>query len=132
MKHRFLHIISFAIVFFAISLWNACTYEKGKPIAPVTSDACDTAVYKYSGVISDIIQTNCAIQGCHDGSTGLGGVTLTSYEEVKAKVDDNRLIARMLDLNGSGGQWNGMPQSGKLPDTTLAKVQQWITEGSCP
>ena len=127
MKHRFLHIISFAIVFFAISLWNACTYEKGKPIAPVTSDACDTAVYKYSGVISDIIQTNCAIQGCHDGSTGLGGVTLTSYEEVKAKVDDNRLIARMID--GSGGF---MPPSGKLPDTTLAKVQQWITEGTCP
>ena len=124
MKQHFFHNVIIAIVVVCVCFWNSCTYDKDE-IAPIQEGACDSVMYKFSGDISDIILSNCAIQGCHD-ATGIGGVTLTTYDEVKAKVDDNRLVVRMVD--GSGGY---MPPSGKLPDSTLAKVQQWISEGAC-
>tara|TARA_B100000809_G_C14855887_1_gene430060 strand:- start:123 stop:524 length:402 start_codon:yes stop_codon:yes gene_type:complete len=109
--------------------YNSCTYDKGA--AP---NGCDTTQYTYTKAgIDTIIQTYCSIQACHDGSdkhSSKGGVILTTYQEVKNKVDDGRIEARMISADNP----NAMPPPttvGKLPDSTLAKVQQWLSEGAC-
>jgi len=109
---------------YLVAIFSSCTYDKGvDDLQP--SNQCDTAAYTYTTDIDLIIQTNCAFSGCHDGQTGIGGVKLTNYQEVKNKVDDGRLKMRMI----MGPSF--MPPTGKLPDTTLAKVQQWLDEGAC-
>ena len=108
---------------------NSCSYDKGQEPTPVSQ--CDTVQYTYTANIEAIFQGNCALSGCHDALTGIGGVQLTTYQEVKNKIDDGRITARMLD--GVGGYMPPDPplSGGKLPDSTLAKVQQWINEGTC-
>ena len=119
---------SIGIILSVAMVFNSCTYEKGGEPSPV--DQCDSVQYTYTGNIEAIFQVNCATSGCHDAQTGQGGVKLTTYQEVKSKVDAGRISARMLDGNPSF-----MPPppdgSGKLPDSTLAKVQKWIDEGAC-
>ena len=110
-------------------LINSCSYDKGAELTP--SGQCDTAQYTYKANIEAIFQASCALSGCHDAQTGIGGVQLTTYLEVKEKVDAGSISARML--NGVGGYMPPDPplSGGKLPDSTLAKVQQWINEGAC-
>jgi hypothetical protein len=70
------------------------------------------------------MQANCATSGCHV-SGGTGPTDFTAYAGIKTDADNGTLKKRMIDGNPSF-----MPTSGKLPDSTLNKVQCWLDNGA--
>ena len=97
--------------------------NKDEASAPGTFD-CSTVDHTWSGAVENIIDTKCAISGCHvSGVTGNG--IFTSYSAVKAKVDNGTFEARTL-VNRT------MPPSTKpdLDSTTLNQLQCWFDAGA--
>jgi hypothetical protein len=103
--------------------WGEWIYIDNVSIAASSgSNGCDTVTYAKS--IQPIIQTQCAIQGCHV-SGGSGPTNFSTYAGVKLDVDNGNLKKRMIDGNPSI-----MPASGKLPDAMINKVQCWLDAGA--
>ena len=89
------------------------------------ASACDTVTTTFSGSVKTIINTNCI--GCHGGALPQGGVNLSTYTGVKAKVDDGRLWGALNHLPG----YSPMPKGGfKLSDCEIAQFRKWITAGA--
>jgi hypothetical protein len=85
---------------------------------------CDTLNVTYSGTIRPLLQTKC--QGCHQGSSGGGGVDLSTYTGVASAVFSGRLMGSVEHLSG----FSPMPKNGaKLPDCDLAKLRIWVNAG---
>lgn len=82
---------------------------------------CDSLSVKFATDITPIIQVNCAITGCHDGTSAPGN--FTTYAGIKAKVDDGKLRSRVLTIKD-------MPPVGPLPDSSLQKIECWINDGA--
>lgn len=114
--------------------YNSCTYDKGENAAP--KGQCDTTQYAYTMAgIDTIIQTNCAIQTCHDAQAAANGLDLTSYSTLMA--GGNSGAAVVPGNRNSSLLWNyvnngAMPPA---PDTLLATdielIGKWIDEGAC-
>ncbi len=85
---------------------------------------CDTANPTYTATIQPMINQNCI--GCHGSSSPSGGVSLTSYEQVKAVATKGSLEGTM---NQSGG-YAVMPPAGKLDTCKLNQVAKWIRNGA--
>jgi len=81
---------------------------------------CDTTIFTYSGAIDKIITNNC--KGCHSGPTPQKNVSLTNYNEVKAIVNDGRLL-NVLQASNTFPQ---MPPSQKLSDCNITQIKKWI------
>lgn len=80
----------FAYYILAILL-SACTYKKVESANP-----CENVNSKYAQSIVSIIQTRCAIPGCHNGdSTSVGN--FNNYAEIKMRVDNGQFKLRVLD-----------------------------------
>lgn len=80
----------------------------------------------YTNTISSIISTNCI--SCH-GSTPTNGapISLDTYAKVKAAVQNNGLISRISQAQGTSGM---MPKDGtRLPQATIDKFTTWQNNG---
>ncbi|MBY0534482.1 MAG: SprB repeat-containing protein [Chitinophagaceae bacterium] len=69
-----------------------------------------------------VIQTNCAVSGCHSGGTPTGGLNFTN--DCTIVLNKDRIKARAIDANPSI-----MPPSGSLPQVDKDKIVAWITAG---
>lgn len=98
-----------------------CYYDNEEYLYPDTF--CDTSAVTWSGTIEPMIQSSCAIPGCH--VPGGQSPSLTSYTAVKAIADDGRL--RGVVINGSPFF---MPPSGKLPACDQNHLQAWLDAGA--
>jgi len=86
-------------------------------------NACDTSDIKFSTAVSLIIYNNC--KGCHSGSTPSKNIKLESYSDIRALVDDGRL------LNVINGQnYQQMPPSGKMEQCKIATITKWVNAGA--
>jgi len=107
---------------FAI-LWSTmtgCYYDKEEELYPFAS--CDTSAVTWSGTISPMLLTNCAISGCHvAGGTGPGD--LTAYTNVKTAVDNGRLRQEVVVRRT-------MPPSGSMSPCDREKIDTWIKNGA--
>lgn len=91
----------------------------------VCANMCDSSVFTFSGAIQPIIQNKC--QGCHSGTNAQGGIDLSTYNLVEAKVTDGKLWGSINQLAG----YSPMPKNGtKLSDCEIAQFQKWIAAGS--
>lgn len=79
----------------------------------------------YANDVLPIINTNCAVSGCHAGPTGAAGVVIDDYIQLKALVDDDRLVNVINNTNN----YSLMPPSG-LADSSIALIEQWVIEGA--
>jgi hypothetical protein len=90
------------------------------------SASCDTANITFQLSVQPIVQAKC--QGCHSSSAPQGGIDLSTYAGVKAKVTDGRLWGAINHLAG----FSPMPKNGnKLSDCEIATFRKWI-EGGAP
>lgn len=111
------YLCAFFLVYFS------CTKEKGKlPSAPgVTQSLCDSLNVKFSTDINPLIQSNCAIPGCHDASSAGGFDFTPGY----SAMDTARIRARVLDGNPSF-----MPPGNPLPTSERQKIECWLKAGA--
>ena len=89
------------------------------------SSMCDENSFTYSGTIKVLIANKC--QGCHSGGLPQGGIDLSTYNGVKAKIDDGRLWGA---INHQAG-FSPMPKNGtKLSECEINQFRKWIDAGA--
>lgn len=125
------HTIIAAATFGLCFLIYACDKKVGKepvsnPPASTTgsTNPCDNV--KYSTTIKPIIETKCAISGCHVSGFGFGD--FTTYAGLKQKIDDGTFKDRVFDPSA-----RSMPppaNGGVMPTATLALIQCWLDKGA--
>lgn len=69
-----------------------------------------------------VIQTNCAVTGCHTGPAPTGGINFSV--DCNIVLNKDRVKARAIDGNPSF-----MPPTGALPQTDRDKITAWINAG---
>jgi uncharacterized membrane protein len=103
--------------------FSGCYYDKDAILNPGTGGAainCTTTPAKFGADVNPIIQSKCAISGCHNAS-GAGGVILLNYNQISAAA--SRINVRAVVQKT-------MPSSGPLPKADLDKIQCWINSGA--
>jgi|ERR1041385_1592114 hypothetical protein len=82
---------------------------------------CDTSDIKFSTAINPIIQANCAVGGCHDGTVYTAD--FRTYQGVWDRVNDGTFRARVITIHA-------MPPVNKLSDCDYKKLQMWVDAGA--
>jgi hypothetical protein len=91
----------------------------------VCANMCDSSLFTYSGAIRPLVQNKC--QGCHSGTNAQGGIDLSTYTLLNAKVTDGKLWGSINQLPG----YSAMPKNGaKLSDCEIKQFQKWIAAGA--
>lgn len=87
---------------------------------------CDTVGMKFSANVVPILQAAC--YNCHSNANlSVSGVSLEGYSNVKARVDDGKLLGTITHASG----FTPMPQGGpKLSDCNINKIRSWIIRGA--
>jgi hypothetical protein len=120
------HLFLLLTIAFLLPL-SACFWDKKDKLYPASATGCDTtAAPTYSGLAKPILQSNCAISGCHD-ATASGGINLTTAAGAQAIARDGRL----LNAINHAGNVSPMPKNGaKLNDCTILAISRWVTAGA--
>lgn len=89
-------------------------------------NTCVTTNMKYSTDIAPIISANCF--ACHsNANASVSGFSLEGHSNLKAKVDDGRLVGAITHAAG----FAAMPQGGaKLSDCNINKIISWVNAGA--
>lgn len=94
------------------------------PQQPIST--CDTANISFSGKIQPILNQHCALSGCHQTGSSLGGYILDTYDGAKATANSNRLMGAIKWLPGH----SQMPKNAaKLSDCDILKIETWVNRG---
>ena len=108
-------------LFLALSIVvSGCYYDNVEELYSGSAD-CDVENVDYVTVIKPIIDTNCAISGCH--VPGTGEPDFTTYTGVKKAVDNGSIEDRVIVRKD-------MPPAGPLSSCNIAKIQAWIDKGA--
>jgi uncharacterized membrane protein len=79
----------------------------------------------YLGNIKAIIDSNCL--GCHSSPPVNGApFSLTTYNQVKNIAQSGSLLGTISRQTGESG---AMPPAGRIPQTSIDLISQWIDEG---
>lgn len=103
----------------ALLALNGCYYDNEEELYP--NSFCDTAAVTWSLTIQPLINTNCAIPGCH--VPGAQSPDLSTYEGVQS----NAASVRSVIVDGSPLI---MPPTGQLPSCDRLKVSRWVAGGA--
>lgn len=101
----------------ALVLLTGCYYDNEEELYPFSF--CDTENVTWANTIEPLMQTRCAIPGCH--VPGAQSPDLSTYAKVKSQADAGRIQARVID-----GAPSYMPPSGKLPPCEQEKLSIWL------
>lgn len=88
-------------------------------------DPCDLSAVTYSEDVSKIIETNCAVSGCHLSPNPAAGKDWSTYQAVFDNKDE---IKRRINL--PVGDPQHMPKFGELTECEIDKITTWIDNGA--
>lgn len=119
MNHRLLLYGSFYLM---LTL-SSCVSNVEEELYP--PDVCDTLNVTYSATVAPIIEQHCFT--CHGGTEPSSGIPLEGYDNLKVKVDDERLIGAIRHLP----DYTPMPQDAPaLSECNILKIEKWVAEGA--
>jgi mono/diheme cytochrome c family protein len=99
----------------------------GGTVTPPPVGNCSPDTVYFQNTILPLINSSCAMSGCHDATTHKSGVTLTTYANISGLTKPgNPASSKLYTILGS------MPPSGytKLTAAQKASISTWITQGS--
>jgi hypothetical protein len=102
--------ITFFSVLSAVMIM-ACYYDNEEELYPAE---CVTDSVSYTGNISNIINTNCAISGCHSGAQS---PNLSNYSGASSNLQ--RIEQRAINLKT-------MPPNNALTTCEIEQLKTWI------
>lgn len=126
--------ISTALLLLAgLSAWTSCRHQIPTPNGGATVSAnCSTDTVYFVNDVLPLLQSNCAMSGCHDAGTAADGVRMTDYanimDEVKAgNAGDSKLYRMIIRTDNER-----MPPPPRPAFTAAQKalIQQWINQGA--
>jgi len=104
-------------------IFTSCYYDNEEELYP--EDTCKTDDMSYSNDIVPILEDNC--YSCHDQANNQGGVTLEGYSNLKAYVDNGKLLGAIKHEPG----FSEMPQDEpQLEQCQIDKIEAWIDQGA--
>lgn len=113
------------ILLLAFGIWS-CTNDSEADLIGIDEEQIDdggdeeSSDITYENGIKSIIDSSCI--GCHDDPPRNGApFSLVTYQQVSARA--NSILNAMSRQSGSAA---AMPPSGRLPQTTIDKIQEWI------
>jgi hypothetical protein len=115
-KPHLLFYLTIVVIAFAL---NACYYDNAEELYP-DSKNCDVSNIDYNLDIKPIVDSNCALSGCH--ISGTGRKDFSTFQGLKDVLDDGRLRQHVV-INKT------MPPSGPLSTCNIAKIDAWIQAG---
>lgn len=115
-----LTLTKFFVLLFLDLLLKSCYYDSEQKLYHISAVDCTTISSKFSTDVMPIVTSTCATPSCHN-STGVGGIVLQTYDQVKANTD--RIRQRVLVDKT-------MPPNGALNSSELNIIQCWINAGT--
>lgn len=115
-----------SLLFISSLLLYGCYNDNAEDLYPTPIGGnCDTTNVTYSAVIKPIVETNCALAGCHLEAYPTG-YDFSSHAGLAFVAKQGKLIPA-IEHTGS----NPMPQNAaKLDDCTIAKIKKWVNDGA--
>ncbi len=110
----------------SLSIYS-CSNDSEDDFVPATTQSGDpdpdSSGLNYTDDVRPIIQTSCV--GCH-ASPPVNGApfALVNFAQVNQRATG--ILNRMSLQNGAAG---AMPPSGRLPQSTIDVIEQWIADG---
>ena len=103
---------------FLVSYYS-CSKDKTNPPADCTqTDSVNT----YNLSVKPIFDAECATSGCHDANSGASGIVLSNYTESVNAAKSKSNFFCVIDHSCGPVMPLG---SGKLADSTIAKITAW-------
>lgn len=119
----------FAVCASLLLLASACTHE---------SATCDTDTVSFQTEVLPILNSNCAMSGCHDSQTKEEGIDLSIYKGAAGITNAGNVSSSDLyEVITTTGR-NIMPPAPRtaLSSDQIAIVKKWIEQGAkntnCP
>jgi len=104
-------------------LLTACYYDNEEYLYSATP--CDNT-FTFTSRIAPLVAQQCA-SGCHEGANPSAGLSLTTYDEIKAIVDNGGFAGSLDGTNG----YSIMPKGTTgLNTCDKTAVNAWITAGA--
>jgi hypothetical protein len=103
---------------------SSCYYDIESDLYPAGL-VCDSLAISYIADVRPILVNKCL--NCHNANSNSGSVTIETYAQVKAQVDNGQLGCTINHEPGC----SAMPQNaGQLPPCELKAINVWISEGA--
>jgi uncharacterized membrane protein len=107
------------LLFIATSTFSACYYDNAAVLYPGSVN-CSGATPSFSTQVNPLVQSRCALGGCHaSGATNTGGA-LTNFTQISSKA----LSVKTTVLNGS------MPKGSTLTAAEKKLISCWVDNGA--
>ena len=109
-------------IFLSLALFtflSGCYYDKAEILYPDTVD-CSTLNARFATQIAPLVETRCAIPGCHDASSGNKGGPFTNYTQIQAKA--TTIKAQV--------QSGAMPEGSSLTAAEIQLITCWVNSGA--
>ncbi|MCG9879179.1 MAG: hypothetical protein MH472_01135 [Bacteroidia bacterium] len=96
---------------------------------------CDSNIIYFAKDILPILNSNCAMSGCHDNGTAADGIILTSYEKVMQSGVVTPFNLSNSDLHEVITETRPdkvmpPPPRTKLSAEQISKIEKWINQGA--
>jgi len=118
-----------------IGIWVNDTTGGSSTGSSDTTGSCDPDTVYFQNTILPLIQSNCAVSGCHDATSHREGVQLTDYAHIintgGIRPGDPTHSDLYRSISGNYGD-DRMPPSSRTPLTSaqIDEVKNWILQGA--
>jgi mono/diheme cytochrome c family protein len=107
----------------------------GTDTATGSNDPCDSNIVYFEKDVLPILNSNCAMSGCHDPGTAKEGIVLNNYTNVMATgkitpmyAGSSKIYKAIID-NDPKDVMPPAPKS-RLTDAQIAVIAKWINQGA--
>lgn len=106
---------------------SSCYYDNKEDLYQnfEEEEKCITDSVSYQAQVAVIMQTNCAISGCHLGPNGVRGLDLSQYSTVESIANSGQLVGRITGSTGAQ-----MPPGNGLPQCEIDQIKAWVADGA--
>ncbi|MBK9291730.1 MAG: hypothetical protein IPM52_08910 [Bacteroidetes bacterium] len=131
-----LRVYSFSLLLFLVLF--SCKHDPVLPDDgqnPPPSSVCDPDTVYFKNEILPLLNSGCAVSGCHNAASAQDGVILTDYSNIirtgKVKAGnpgDSKLYKVLIDSDPD----DRMPPPPRAPFTAeqISKIRKWIEQGA--
>ncbi len=117
--------VALALVVLVALVIVQCTSDQEVVVPVIPPSQCDTAMVTYENYVKQVMDTKCALSGCHAGSVS---PDLRTYAGIKGIADNGKLKLRAFDHNPGPMPPNPFPA---LSQPTQDSLQDWMDQGTC-
>jgi mono/diheme cytochrome c family protein len=100
------------------------------PTTPAPTSNCSPDTVYFQNTIGPLINSTCAMSGCHDATSKASGVNLSTYANIVKYVSAGNAAGSTLYTITKSGKMPTGSGNAKYTTAQLAQLQTWINQGA--